>query len=58
MDAYEGALQYVGNPELISRTHFARFLVDTGVCRDTARGVPQVPDARASRATCRTAGPR
>ncbi len=32
--AYEGALQYVGNPELISRTHFARFLVDTGVCKD------------------------
>lgn len=34
-DAYEGALQYVGNPELISRTHFARFLVDSGVCKDT-----------------------
>ncbi len=33
--AYEGALQYVGNPELISRTHFARFLVESGVCRDT-----------------------
>ena len=32
---YEGALQYVGNPELISRTHFARYLVDTGVCDDT-----------------------
>ena len=24
-DAYEGALKFVGNPELISRTHFARF---------------------------------
>ncbi|MDB5750671.1 MAG: hypothetical protein JWP65_1092 [Ramlibacter sp.] len=35
-DAYEGALRYVGNPELISRTHFARFLVETGVCRDTS----------------------
>ena len=34
--AYEGALRYVGNPELISRTHFARFLVEAGVCRDTA----------------------
>jgi hypothetical protein len=34
VDAYEGALRYVSNPELISRTHFARFLVDTGVCRD------------------------
>ncbi|ROZ72069.1 3',5'-nucleoside bisphosphate phosphatase [Ramlibacter sp. WS9] len=35
-DAYEGALKYVGNPELISRTHFARFLVDSGVCQDTS----------------------
>ena len=34
-DAFEGALGYVGNPELISRTHFARFLVDSGVCDDT-----------------------
>ena len=33
--AYEGALHFVGNPELISRTHFARFLVEAGVCRDT-----------------------
>ena len=32
---YEGALKFVGNPELISRTHFARFLVETQVCRDT-----------------------
>ena len=34
--AYDGALQYVGNPELISRTHFARFLVETKVCADTS----------------------
>ncbi|WP_418318702.1 3',5'-nucleoside bisphosphate phosphatase [Piscinibacter sakaiensis] len=34
--SFEGALQYVGNPELISRTHFARFLVESGVCRDTS----------------------
>jgi len=33
--AFEGALKYVGNPELVSRTHFARFLVETGVCPDT-----------------------
>ncbi len=33
--AFEGALQYVGNAELISRTHFARHLVESGVCRDT-----------------------
>ena len=32
---YEGALKYVGNPELISRTHFARYLVESGVCADT-----------------------
>ena len=34
--AYEGALRYAGNPELISRTHFARHLVETGVCSDTS----------------------
>lgn len=34
--AYEGALRFVGNPSLISRTHFARFLVDSGRCRDVA----------------------
>lgn len=34
--AYEGALKFVGNPELISRTHFARFLVEAGHCRDTS----------------------
>lgn len=34
--AYEGALQFVGNPDLISRTHFARFLVESGVCKDTS----------------------
>ena len=33
--AYEGALKYVGNPQLVSRTHFARFLVESGVCKDT-----------------------
>jgi hypothetical protein len=36
--AYEGALRHVGNPDLISRTHFARFLVESGVCAD----VPEV----------------
>jgi predicted metal-dependent phosphoesterase TrpH len=34
-NAFDGALKYVGNPALISRTHFARHLVDTGVCSDT-----------------------
>ncbi|HSV72007.1 MAG TPA: 3',5'-nucleoside bisphosphate phosphatase [Methylibium sp.] len=33
--AYEGALRHVGNPQLVSRTHFARFLVETGRCAST-----------------------
>ena len=32
---YEGALRHAGNHELISRTHFARHLVETGICADT-----------------------
>ena len=31
--AYEGAAQYATNPALVSRTHFARHLVATGVCK-------------------------
>ncbi len=34
--AYEGALNYVANPDLMSRTHFARYLVEIGVCGATA----------------------
>jgi 3',5'-nucleoside bisphosphate phosphatase len=30
--SFEGALRYVGNPALISRTHFARHLVESGIC--------------------------
>lgn len=37
-DAFEGALKYVGNPLLISRTHFARYIVERGVCAD----IPEV----------------
>ncbi|WP_323140679.1 3',5'-nucleoside bisphosphate phosphatase [Massilia phyllosphaerae] len=33
--AYEGALKYVGNPDLLSRTHFARYLVEIGACANT-----------------------
>lgn len=33
--AFDGALKFVSNPELISRTHFARFLVESGVCKET-----------------------
>jgi 3',5'-nucleoside bisphosphate phosphatase len=32
--SFEGALKYVGNPDLISRTHFARYLIDSGRCSD------------------------
>ena len=32
--AYEGALALAGNPQLIARTHFARFLIEQGVCHD------------------------
>ena len=34
--SFEGALKYVGNADLISRTHFARYLVEAGVCADTS----------------------
>ncbi|MCX7896319.1 MAG: PHP domain-containing protein [Rhodocyclaceae bacterium] len=33
-DAYAGALKYVGNPALVSRSHFARYLVECGVAPD------------------------
>ena len=33
---YEGALQYVTNPDLISRAHFARYLVSIGIAREVS----------------------
>ncbi|KRB87642.1 3',5'-nucleoside bisphosphate phosphatase [Noviherbaspirillum sp. Root189] len=33
-NAFEGALKHVGNPDLISRTHFARYIIELGVCKD------------------------
>lgn len=33
-DAFTGALNYVGNPDLISRTHFARYIVELNICDD------------------------
>jgi hypothetical protein len=33
--AFEGAVRLAGNPDLISRTHFARYLVEQGVCAHT-----------------------
>ncbi len=32
--AFEGALNYVGNPDLIGRTHFARYIVEINRCDD------------------------
>lgn len=34
--AFDGAMQFVSDPQSISRTHFARFLVETGVCDSTS----------------------
>lgn len=31
---FEGAMRYAGNPNLISRAHFARYLVEIGIARD------------------------
>jgi predicted metal-dependent phosphoesterase TrpH len=33
--AYEGALKYAGNPALISRAHFARYIVELGHAKET-----------------------
>jgi predicted metal-dependent phosphoesterase TrpH len=33
-DAYAGALKYVANPAMVGRTHFARYIVERGLCRD------------------------
>jgi predicted metal-dependent phosphoesterase TrpH len=32
--AFTGAMRYAANPNLISRAHFGRYLVETGVCKD------------------------
>ncbi|MBK8119097.1 MAG: PHP domain-containing protein [Sulfuritalea sp.] len=32
--AYDGALRHVGNPALISRSHFARYIVEQGYAKD------------------------
>jgi predicted metal-dependent phosphoesterase TrpH len=34
-DAYQGALTYVSNPDMISRTHFARYMVERGYAEST-----------------------
>jgi predicted metal-dependent phosphoesterase TrpH len=57
--AYEGALKYADNPELISRAHFARYIVELGHAREVkgvfdwwlAKGKPgYIPHAWASMA--------
>lgn len=32
--AFEGAMRHAANPSLISRAHFGRYLVESGVCKD------------------------
>ncbi len=32
--AFEGALKFVGNPDLISRTHFARYIIELGLSKN------------------------
>lgn len=32
----EGAYRYAANPDIIGRTHFARYLVEAGFCKDVA----------------------
>lgn len=34
-EAYEGALRHADNPDMVGRTHFARFLAEIGVVADT-----------------------
>ncbi|MES2830882.1 MAG: 3',5'-nucleoside bisphosphate phosphatase [Pseudomonadota bacterium] len=36
LDAYEGALKFTGNPDLVGRTHFARYLIEIGRCANVA----------------------
>lgn len=33
-DAFAGAMKHAENPDLISRAHFARYLVERGICKD------------------------
>ena len=35
-EAWQGALRHVGNPALISRAHFARYIVELGICEDVS----------------------
>jgi predicted metal-dependent phosphoesterase TrpH len=35
-DAFEGALKFADNPDLISRTHFARYIIELGICNNVS----------------------
>lgn len=35
-DCYQGALRYTDDPDMISRTHFARYLVEAGYAQSTS----------------------
>ena len=54
--AYEGALKYVGNPNLISRSHFARYLVEAGACSDMKQVFQRYLVRGQARLSFRTAG--
>ena len=47
--AYEGAMKYVTSERLVSRTHFARYLVEAGYARDMKGRLQAIPDAWQSR---------
>lgn len=34
--AYEGAMRYAGNPALLARPHFARYIVELGICANVS----------------------
>lgn len=40
-ECYEGALTYAGNPDLLSRAHFARYLYEIGACRTVQKAFDQ-----------------
>ena len=47
--AFEGALKYAGNPDLISRTHFRPFFGGNRRLQRHLRGVSQIPHRRQAR---------
>ncbi len=56
--AYEGAMKHVTSERLVSRTHFARYLVEAGHARDSEGRVQALPHPRKARLRRRTSGRR